>query len=68
MTDIIDRLKAAENERQRALVARQRATHALARLIVEARGEGMNMTEISRATEITRPNLYQLAALVEEEE
>jgi len=67
MSDTLDRLKAAENERQRALVARQRASHEVGRLIVQARVEGLTMIEIADAIQVERTQLYQLAALVEEE-
>jgi DNA-directed RNA polymerase specialized sigma24 family protein len=63
MSGTIDRLKAAENERQRAIAARQRATYALADLIVQGRGEGLTMTEIAEAIQLNRGQVYQLAAL-----
>lgn len=60
MDDIVERIKAAELERQRAIAEHKIAVEELREAIIEARDAGISMLSLSRDTGIGRSSLYQV--------
>lgn len=58
--EIVERVKAAELERQRAIAEHKIAVEELREAIIEARDAGISMLSLSRDTGIGRSSLYQV--------